>query len=334
MNKNNKLLSMFAATLFLAACGGGSSSSIEDLATTHTISGQVQQGNIQGATVFLDLNGNGKQDVGEPASTATGADGKFTLSLNAAQTAALNASSTAKIVSVGGTDTTTKLEAGLLVSDVAPVTGASSTKNVTAMTTLVAMTPDAKKADLKTVLGTLGMKDSAGKANDDALIETSTPAVIGLSKSVESALLNVKKSTDDTVARAAAAEMGKALAAKKGAEAELTDTTKLADTLSTAAGTALANNNVPGVTTATAVINKGCKDVAELVRTHTGGNPTLSTEDHSKKESEIMAEVGDQIKSSVDGTTAEVETETHHGGTTTTTTTTTGGTTTDTGTHQ
>jgi hypothetical protein len=331
MNRNLKILSLFASTLFLAACGGGGSS-IEDLATSHAISGQVQQGNIKGATVFLDLNGNGVQDAGEPASTTTGTDGKFTLSLNGAQAAALNAApSTAKIVSVGGTDTTTGLEAGLLVSDVAPVTGASTTKNVTAMTTLVAMTPDAKKADLKTVLGTLGLKDSSGKANDDSLIETSTPAVIALSKGVESALLNVKKATSDTVARAAAAEMGKALATKTAAE--ITDTAALSTTLSTAAGTALTNSgSVPAgqVTTMVDTIGKGCKEVTDLVKANTGG--TLSTEDHPKTESEIMTTVGGQIRTSVETSTAEVETESHHGTTTTTTTTTTGGTTTDTGT--
>src|SRR5689334_6391104 len=117
MNQISKVLSVFAVTL-LAACGGNGTSDIIDSATAQkpvTINGQVQQGNIAGATVFLDLNGNGVQDAGEPASlNPTGADGKFVLPLTADQVTALKtAAGTAKMVSVGGTDTTTTLEVGL-----------------------------------------------------------------------------------------------------------------------------------------------------------------------------------------------------------------------------
>jgi hypothetical protein len=185
------------------------------------------------------------------------------------------------------------------------------------------MTTDTKKIDLKTVLGTLGLKDSTGSANDDAEIETATPAVIALCKGVESALLNIQKATSgkgstvsQAVTQAAAAEIGKALAAKKAAE--ITDTQKLADTISAAAGTALTGNKAQlgltdaQVTNIVASIGKGCKGVAEAVRIKCGGS--LSTEDHSKKESEIMSgEVGGQVRSSVDSSTAEVETETHGG---------------------
>jgi hypothetical protein len=233
------------------------------------------------------------------------------------------AAATAKIVSVGGTDTTTTLEVGLLASDLPAITGATATKNITAMTTLTAMTPDAQKNDLKNVLGTLGLKDSSGSANDDALIENATPAVIALCKSVESALLNVKKSTTvaaDSVAvtQAAAAEMGKALSTKKAAE--ITDTQKLADTLSTAAGTAISGKKVKlglGDTQVVAMvtaIGKGCKGVADAVKSNTGGS--LSTEDHSKTESEIMHAAETEIHNSVETANTEVETETHNGGST------------------
>jgi hypothetical protein len=67
---------------------------------------------------------------------------------------------------------------GLLASDLPAITGATATKNITAMTTLTAMTPDARKADLKAVLGTLGLKDTSGSANDDALIEKSTRGLL------------------------------------------------------------------------------------------------------------------------------------------------------------
>jgi len=316
MNQIPKMLSLCTVTLLLAACSGGSSTDVGslDVQKPVAISGLIQQGNIAGAKVFLDLNGNGVQDAGEPAAaTVTGIDGKFTLALTADDVAKLKAAgATAKIVSDGGIDQTTKLEVGLLASDLPAITGAATaTKNITAMTTLTAMTPDAQKADLKTVLGTLGLKDASGNANDDALIQTSTPAVIALCKGVESALLNVKKATSVPVAKAAAAEMGKALSTKKAAE--LTDTQKLADTLSTAAGTALTNNSVPAaqVTPMVASIGKGCKDVADLVKSSSGGS--LSTEDHTKTESEIMHTVGGDINTSVTTTTTEVETASHGG---------------------
>ena len=314
MNQNQKILSLFAATLLLSACSGsGSSTAVQGPAT---ISGQVQQGNIEKAQVFLDMNGNGVLDAGEPAAAAlTDANGKFTLSLTAEQVTAMKAAGAkAKIVSVGGTDTTTTLEVGLLASDVPAVTGDSATKNITAMTTLTAMTPDAKKGELKTVLGTLGLKDDSGSANDDKLIENATPAVIALCKSVESALLNVKKSTTvaaDSVAvtQAAAAEIGKALAGKTAAE--LTDTQKLADTLSTAAGVAmkaelgLTDAQVAPMVTS---IKTGCKGVADAVKSHTGG--TLATDTHKagETESEIMHAAETEIHGIVETANTEVET--------------------------
>src|SRR6185369_12233673 len=104
MNQISKVLSVSAVTFLLAACGGNGTSDIIDSATSAqkpvTINGQVQQGNIAGATVFLDLNGNGVQDAGEPAAPATVADGKFKLDLTADRATALKAAgTTAKIVS-------------------------------------------------------------------------------------------------------------------------------------------------------------------------------------------------------------------------------------------
>jgi hypothetical protein len=270
--------------------------------------------------VFIDLNGNGVKDAGEPAAAnPTGADGKFALSLTVDQVTALKtAAGTAKIVSIGGTDTTTTLEVGLLASDLPAITGATATKNLTAMTTLTAMTPDAKKGELKAVLGTLGLKDDSGNANDDSLIENATPAVIALCKSVESALLNVKKSTSVAVAQTVAAEMGKALAGKT--KTEITDTQILADTLAKAAGVALSAKKAELVLTDAQVaatvtaIAKGCKGVAEAVRIRTGGSLSTDTHKSGETESEIMHAAGTDIQHTVDAANTEVETETHNGG--------------------
>src|SRR6185369_9480926 len=140
-----------------------------------------------------------------------------------------------------------------------------------------------------------------------------------LCKSVESALLNVKKATSTGVAQAVAAEMGKALAGKT--KAELTDTQKLADTLATAAGTALTAKKTElgltdvQVTDMVAAIGKGCKGVADAVKSKTGG--TLSTETHNatETESEIMHAAETEIHGIVETANTEVETGSHSGGT-------------------
>ena len=80
----------------LAACGGDSGSSVPTVTnTTYTgkvvasafqssVSGDptLKAGYYQGATVFLDTNGNGVKDAGEP-STTTDATGAFTLTADA-----------------------------------------------------------------------------------------------------------------------------------------------------------------------------------------------------------------------------------------------------------
>ena len=78
----------------LVACGGDSSGSTPPTQTTTTYTGKVvatsaksdvsgnpklASGYYQGATVFIDVNGNGIKDAGEP-STTTDATGAFTLS--------------------------------------------------------------------------------------------------------------------------------------------------------------------------------------------------------------------------------------------------------------
>ena len=291
MNHIKKLLSLCAVTLLLAACGGGGGGTTPPVVQNPaTITGQVQQGNIVGAQVFLDLNGNGVQDAGEPgSSSATGADGKFTLSLTGEQVAALSpASATAKIACVGGTDTTTGLDAGLLVADPPAVTGASATGNVTPMSTLLAMAPAAQKDQLKTVLKSLGLKD-------DALIEGSSSAVVALCKSVETVLITLQKSVTTKVnadvarevARKAAMEMGKALSGKS--KADLINTETLANTLSFAAGEAV--GQMPGsqlsahTTQLTTAMFTACKAAADAVMTKNGNR--LATDD-SVSEVELM----------------------------------------------
>lgn len=67
-------LAIVSAAVIAAGCGGSDSST-----PTTTVSGTLIDGYLAGATVCVDVNKNGACDAGEPVSSATGADGKFTI---------------------------------------------------------------------------------------------------------------------------------------------------------------------------------------------------------------------------------------------------------------
>ncbi|GEM_PF-1068186 len=67
------------AVLSLAGCGGGGGTTTTP-AAPQSVSGVVIDGPILGATVCLDLNHNGTCDAGEPTSSATDAQGNYTIS--------------------------------------------------------------------------------------------------------------------------------------------------------------------------------------------------------------------------------------------------------------
>lgn len=73
-----------AVLLVLASCGGGSGGAG---GTVSSISGVVADGLIEGAQVFLDLNGNLQHDAGEPISAASTASGAYTLDVAAVSSA-------------------------------------------------------------------------------------------------------------------------------------------------------------------------------------------------------------------------------------------------------
>jgi hypothetical protein len=82
---------LFAATIStfvaVAGCGGGGGTEAAPPPSV-SLSGVVIDGPIQGATVCLDLDGNGRCDAGEPASTPTDTQGRYTIAgLTSAQVA-------------------------------------------------------------------------------------------------------------------------------------------------------------------------------------------------------------------------------------------------------
>jgi hypothetical protein len=338
MNNIQKLLSMSAITLLLAACGAEDptqSSFSQGLGKT-VITGQVQQGNVEGAQVFLDLNDNGVLDAGEPkAAELTDAQGKFTLTLTAENAAKITPAS--KICSVGGTDTLNPdVKVGLLVSELPDLATGSTTatatatatttetetvtKHITPLTTLLAMAPDAEiKGKLKDVLKELGgHKDQKG--NDDFLIEGSSQAVIALTKSTEMVLTTLNtsisgKSGDDKatrdVVRRAATEMAKSLSGKTAHE--LTDTSTIATTLSDASGRAVTQTPAStqlNVTSADLVaeLKTGSLEVANAVKGNSGSGSLETTS--GKSEAEVMTEqVKGQITTAVNTANTNIKQE-------------------------
>ncbi|WP_419740491.1 Ig-like domain-containing protein [Ruegeria sp.] len=79
--------------------GGGSSDGGGSGSTTAPTTGTVVDGYLVNATVFQDLNGNAIFDAGEP-NTTTDAQGNYSITLDPSNP-------TAKIVSIGGTDSST-----------------------------------------------------------------------------------------------------------------------------------------------------------------------------------------------------------------------------------
>ena len=83
---NMRTLLTFITLIALTSCGGGggSSTSAPSTPTTASYSGVAVDGNLYKATAFLDLNGNGTYESGEPSAT-TDANGTFTLTATAEQ---------------------------------------------------------------------------------------------------------------------------------------------------------------------------------------------------------------------------------------------------------
>ena len=151
MKKLNLVLSM-AAALSLAACGGGSDSSSDsgavggdnsggndggDTTAAATVSGKVIDGYIQGATVFLDVNGNGKQEPNEP-SAESGENGEYTLELEDADKACLPHAALVVDVPVGAIDEDLGEVGKAYVMTIPPLQGEQFEEvNITPLTTIL-----------------------------------------------------------------------------------------------------------------------------------------------------------------------------------------------------
>lgn len=139
------LSTLVATAALVAACGGGSSDSPAappppaagppPAPSTVDINGRALDGPLQGATACYDLNDNKACDASEPSAT-TGADGRFTLTVAAAE-----AGKHRTIVNVPATaiNADTGAAVGFAFTLVAPATGTSTAHSLVAspLSTLV-----------------------------------------------------------------------------------------------------------------------------------------------------------------------------------------------------
>lgn len=275
------ILKITSAACILAITGLMSGCGDDEETVNTTVTGTVQQGAIANALVFLDLNGNGKFDAGEPSAT-TNATGTYSFTVTAAQ-AELVTPGTRIVVALTPTtiDTITNTRpTGVLFSNPPSGIGSQSNApvtNITPITTLVASVPSANRGALLTALSNLGMPDP------NAPISTATPAIIALSQSVQTVIAALQASIAPVNADAASkvsrdvfANLATAIAT--ATTATLTTPAGLATTLSVAASSTLSSEGSTVFTTAptaaqvtqiSTALNSAVTTVATAVQTET-----------------------------------------------------------------
>lgn len=158
----------------LSGCGEDRGSATTGL---NPQSGSVILGPVSGATVFADKLDSGVRfvkDNNEVSATSDG-NGKYTLPLPEGY-------GKYELVSQGGTDT-------LFSKPAIQLRAKSSSKNITALTTLVAINPE-----LQTLIEALGV------GYDDNISENVTPAALLLAKSIESIVSILNDSINKKIA--------------------------------------------------------------------------------------------------------------------------------------
>jgi len=156
------------------------------------ISGTVVDGEISGATLFLDLNRNGEFDASEPTTT-TDATGEFSLTLTPAQANHANyLNKTAPLIAFGGTDIRTNKP---FEDSLSALVSSDGEVNVTPISTLIAVTlADDIEAGLAMNLANINQKINEIKTNIASLLNIRQDLLnanpIELAKQGDSSLLN------------------------------------------------------------------------------------------------------------------------------------------------
>jgi Ca2+-binding RTX toxin-like protein len=210
------------------------------------LEGTVADGYVEGATLFIDTNGNHQLDDGE-ASTVTGPGGSFALNVNQAGT----------MVAIGGTNADTGLANGMTL--MAP----SDSGVINPLTTVVQAVVDASggttsAADATAqVLASLGLDPNLDLLNTDLLGQGSDPAALEAQKAA-AMIANLVSTAEGAAGAGACTE-----SALIGALADLvTDTAPGAtiDLTNAATLTPLLTEALPGVTNVAAIANEAAAE--------------------------------------------------------------------------
>jgi hypothetical protein len=244
------------------------------------ISGTVSQGAVSGAAVFADhLTGaeaNFKMDTDEAAtSTTTDATGKFTLPVTPGFDFV--------VVSQGGTDTISGKPAMQMLAT-------SDAKNITPLTTMMALTPAADRPALKDTIESLGIKfdDNISAAVSPAamlLVESVQTAVSTLSDAMNPGGNTLPTTTINDIQRKVMAQVAQQIKGKS--KDDITNAANLKTSISTAIASAVTeveaeNDNIklkPGVTPQSIGddIAKMCVEVSAAAITASGLDVTSTT---------------------------------------------------------
>lgn len=266
-----------------------------------SVTGQVVDGYVAGATVFRDANGNGELDPGE-VSTTTDINGNFTL-----------AGGSGPLVAIGGTDVST----GLPFDGVLKAPAGSTV--VTPLTTLVQQLVDsgqtaaAAETAVKQALGidpgfSLSKTDpvKAAVGGDAAALKVVQAgiAVANTATQVKAALKGAG-ATDDKAASDAAFNAIASKISASGAATDLKDSTQVSDVLTQAAATHQAKTNVTtdfganGVANATKVIT-ATNTAVENAGTSGGGSATDTLTNLAKVAQVAQSQAATAIQNSVE----------------------------------
>jgi uncharacterized protein (DUF1800 family) len=137
LNRNLKKIFLLLFILLLIGCGGGGGASSDSNPSNENINiqGKIVDGEISGATIFLDLNLNGTLDSDEPIAISK-SDGTYSLVLTATQQADKNyKNKRAPLIVYGGVDIRTGEDFNDYLSGF--IEDVNST-NITPLTTLIA----------------------------------------------------------------------------------------------------------------------------------------------------------------------------------------------------
>lgn len=202
----------------LAACGGGAGGGAGATVTTPPLEGKLVQGPVKGATVYADRIGSGNEYLLDQAeqdySSSTGNTGAYTLP------APPSGYGNYRLVSTGGTYSSVNSAGATVDKPAMQMIAPMGAKNITPLTTLIALTPANQQAALKAKIEATGI---TSYDIDISAAATATPAALLLSKSVESVV--------EALGKALAPDNGTALSAAALAHIQNETMTAIANSL-------------------------------------------------------------------------------------------------------